>query len=245
MVGHCDIITSANHFHIDHHGAHYLGFSNLNGLTNGAEVDVLRIRTGVDSISKNPYNRFYRNDNNKSVSFQTVRGYSNFVIGLYVRRSGVTTGTRSGEISSNRLLYILNLGSHGSYRAHGWETTATADGGDSGGPFWRIRLEVEGLPYLELIGFYSAGRERAWFASQQDAKDALGLSHFALPLHAEAASRPTPHPPAIAVAKSSGSLADGQAARNHRGSSGRLRRACPDRRPGDRRRDRRAPARSC
>lgn len=106
-AGHCD--TARNNEwdtwrHPNAQGLNQLvGTSHANGLHNGTDVDVLRIGA-VGPQTKNPYNRIYSSDPNKSQAITGVMAQGNMFVGLDLRRAGQNT-SKNGEVTSGLYKY--------------------------------------------------------------------------------------------------------------------------------------------
>jgi hypothetical protein len=170
-AGHCDWYVNQTWKHLHTQTpSQTIGNSTINGLHDGKDTDVLRVRaSGAQVLS--PLNRVYSTDASKSVAITGAVSNANIVSGMAIRRVGFST-QKNGEVTGGRMFYAFFW--EGWLRfAWGFPSSATSVGGDSGGTVFRT-----GVSTNALLGFNSVAE--GIFASQQDAKAVLDLSHFCI-----------------------------------------------------------------
>jgi hypothetical protein len=171
-AGHCDwnVNQTWRHLHAQAPASQTVGNSTLNGLHNGKDLDALRVRAYGAQV-QNPLNRVYSTDANKSMAVTGAVSNANIFSGMTIRRVGFNT-QKNGEVTGGKMFYSFWW--EGWWRfAWGFPSTATSVGGDSGGTVFRT-----GVSTNALLGFNSV--QEGIFASQEDAKIVLHLSHFCI-----------------------------------------------------------------
>lgn len=173
--GHCDWQTTSTWDHPNTQGVPSLiGVSALNGLHNGRDTDVLRIRIDADPrMLPYTWNILYNSATQLRRDLNLQVDNSGMYNGMAVNKSGVSTNTTVGSITGGRHLISYDIA--GWPRFH-WVYPASYAGqpGDSGGTVWRGTSTSQ---FATLVGIHSgeAGNNRV-FASQQDARTVLNVS---------------------------------------------------------------------